>query len=291
MSEVTATASAGAPAGTDADGRAVVELAGVTRTYPGSPPVHAVREVSLRIGRGELVAVVGPSGSGKSTLLNLIGTLDRPSSGRVRIAGYDVDRLSDRELSALRAEHIGFVFQQFFLTPGVSAVGNVAEGLLYTGLSRRDRIAAATEGLRRVGLGHRLTHRPHELSGGERQRVALARAVAGRPSLLLADEPTGSLDTASGAAVVELLRELHADGTTVVVITHDTELAARLPRRVTMRDGALVTDEREAAPLPGTPGRAARAADGAPGVTAPQSGGRRTPPGDGRHRPVEEDPR
>ncbi|HEY9369676.1 MAG TPA: ABC transporter ATP-binding protein [Streptomyces sp.] len=266
---MTAEAATGADAAVAAD-RLVIELAGVTRSYPGNPPVHAVREVSLRVRPGELLAVVGPSGSGKSTLLNLIGTLDRPSAGRVRIAGYDVDRLSDRELSTLRAEHIGFVFQQFFLTPGVSAVGNVAEGLLYTGLSRRARIAAATESLRRVGLGHRLTHRPHELSGGERQRVALARAVAGRPSLLLADEPTGSLDTASGASVVELLRELNADGTTVVVITHDTDLAARLPRRVTMRDGAVVADDGADA----SPPTGAR--------PAPQTGGRRTPPGGGR---------
>lgn len=264
--EVTNEPAAGSAPPTDP----VIELTGVTRSYPGSPPVHAVRDLSLRVLPGELLAVVGPSGSGKSTLLNLMGTLDRPTDGRVAIAGYAVDRLSDRELSALRAEHIGFVFQQFFLTAGVSAVDNVAEGLLYAGLSRRARTAAAVESLRRVGLGHRLRHRPHELSGGERQRVALARAVAGRPSLLLADEPTGSLDSASGASVVELLRELNADGTTIVVITHDTELAARLPRRVTMRDGRMVEDGGRPAPDGGhRPPDGGRTAPGATAGTAP----------------------
>ncbi|MFI6206966.1 ABC transporter ATP-binding protein [Streptomyces sp. NPDC051041] len=230
----------------------VVELVRVCRRYPGTPPVDAVRDVSLRVERGELLAIIGPSGSGKSTLLNLLGTLDRPTSGEISLAGYPTAELSDRGLSALRARYIGFVFQQFFLTPGMPALDSVADGLLYSGLPRGARRAAAAETLERVGLRDRMRHRPHELSGGERQRVALARAVVGRPLLLLADEPTGALDSASGATVVGLLRELHRQGTTVVVITHDLELAGAMPRRIHMRDGRIESDSGpgDAAPVP-----------------------------------------
>ncbi|MFC7220524.1 ABC transporter ATP-binding protein [Streptomyces polyrhachis] len=218
----------------------MITLTDATKSYPGG--VTALAGVTLSIGRGELVGIIGPSGSGKSTMLHLLGTLDRPTTGTVRIDGHDTAALSDAELSALRARHIGFVFQHFHLAANTPALDNVADGLVYTGLRAGERRRRATAVLHRVGLGHRLEHEPHELSGGERQRVAIARAVAGRPALLLADEPTGALDSASGAGVMRLLRELHSAGTTVVVITHEREIAAGLPRQVRMRDGRVIAD-------------------------------------------------
>ncbi|MFC5819648.1 ABC transporter ATP-binding protein [Nonomuraea harbinensis] len=223
----------------------MIELSRVSKVYPGG--VTALDDVSLEIRRGEMVAIAGPSGSGKSTMLNTIGTLDRPTSGTVRVDGHDVATLSDNRLSALRGTGIGFVFQQFHLAANVPALENVADGLLYSGLPRAERRRRARAALERVGLAHRMDHEPHELSGGERQRVAIARAVAGDPPLLLADEPTGALDSASGAGVMELLRELHASGTTVLIITHDPEIAGRLPRQVRMRDGRIVADHAGAA--------------------------------------------
>ena len=222
----------------------LVSLRGVSRRFGD---VFALRDVSLDIAAGELVAIVGPSGSGKSTMLNILGTLDRASAGAVAIGGLDVEGLGDSDLSALRARRIGFVFQHFHLSPGVSALDNVADGLLYTGIGLRARRERAEAALRQVGLGHRLDHRPHQMSGGEKQRTAIARALARRPVLLLADEPTGALDSASGAGVVQLLLGLHREGTAVVVITHDRDLANRFDRQASMRDGQLVDDTRRGA--------------------------------------------
>jgi putative ABC transport system ATP-binding protein len=232
----------------------VLELRDVVKTYDTDPPTRVLQGVSMTVRRGELLAVVGPSGSGKSTLMNIIGTLDRPTAGLVRVAGHDVSGLTDPDLSALRGKAIGFVFQQFFLLSGMSALDNVADGLLYHGVSRSGRRTRAAETLERVGLGHRLTYQPEKLSGGERQRVAIARALVGRPSVVLADEPTGNLDTASSASIVSLLHELHAGGATIVVITHDREIANELPRRVTMRDGRIEHDSGGPAPVLGSGG-------------------------------------
>ncbi|HEV2934110.1 MAG TPA: ABC transporter ATP-binding protein [Streptosporangiaceae bacterium] len=223
---------------------AVLELVGVTKTYPGSPPVTALAAVALVIGAAERAAVLGPSGSGKTTLLHVAGTLERPSGGSVRIGGQEVSALSDAELSAVRGRRLGFVFQQFHLLDHLDAVENVALGLLYRGEPARVRRAAAADALARVGLGRRLGHRPPQLSGGERQRVAIARAVAGHPDVVLADEPTGNLDSVAGGQLIDLLAGLAADGTAVVVVTHDPAVAAAMDRHVLMQDGRIVADDR-----------------------------------------------
>lgn len=226
---------------------AVLQLRDAAKIYPGSPPVRALDGVTLDVDGGEMVAVVGPSGSGKSTLLHLIGALDRPSGGVVRIDGHDLGRLDDRQLSALRAQSLGFVFQRFHLLPGLTAQDNVAIGLIYRGVDAETRVTRAARALELVGLGHRMTHRPPEMSGGEQQRVAIARAIVGGPSIVLADEPTGNLDTATGRDVLAVFESLHAAGTTVVLITHDRSVAAHAPRVVTLRDGQLESDTGSAA--------------------------------------------
>lgn len=231
MTDASSNAAAGMP---------VIRLRGVHKRYPGG--VHALRGVDLDVHHGEMLAIVGPSGSGKSTMLHIVGSLDVPTEGTVHLAGHDVAALSDRSLSGLRSRTIGFVFQQFFLLSGTSALDNVAMGAVYTGRVAKDRRAAAHEALERVGLGHRVTHHPNELSGGERQRVAVARALINDPELILADEPTGNLDSTTEAQIIELLHDLHRDGTGVVVITHAPEIAAAMPRQVALRDGEIVAD-------------------------------------------------
>jgi putative ABC transport system ATP-binding protein len=256
---MSATDGVGATPSAPAPDDVVILLRGVVREYPGDPPTRVLHGVDLAVRRGELLAIVGPSGSGKSTLLHIMGTLDRPTSGDVHVAGHDVARLADRQLSALRAREIGFVFQQFFLLSGMSATDNVADGLLYTGRHLRDRQARAREALERVGLGHRLDYNTEKLSGGERQRVAVARALVGEPSVVLADEPTGNLDSRSGDALVDLLHGLNDEGSTIVVITHDHDVARSLRRQVAIRDGLIEADVTHGVPdLAGTLREAAR---------------------------------
>ncbi len=225
-----------------------LELVDVVKEYAGTPPVRALDGVNLRVDTGELAAIVGPSGSGKSTMLHVMGTLDRPTDGTVRIAGHDVSAMSDRRLSGVRSRLVGFVFQQFFLLDGESALDNVATGLIYSRVPKRKRQIAAVETLHRVGLGHRIHHKPNELSGGERQRVAIARALVARPALVLADEPTGNLDTSTSESIQALLHELHADGATIIVVTHDNDLADSLPRQIRFRDGRVEHDSGLVAP-------------------------------------------
>ena len=229
-------------AGIIAPERLALGLVGVTKTYDGTPPVRALVDVDLSIADGELVTIVGPSGSGKSTLLHIMGTLDRATSGTVTVAGVDIATQPDKNLAAIRSRHIGFVFQQFFLLAGETAIDNVADGLLYTGVPLSHRREHARASLDRVGLAHRSSHLATKLSGGERQRVAIARALIGSPSIVLADEPTGNLDSKTGVVIVDLLLSLNAEGTTIVVITHDRDLAQRFPRQVSILDGRIESD-------------------------------------------------
>ena len=250
----------------------VLDVDDVTKSYPGEPPVQALRGVNLTIGQGELVGIVGPSGSGKTTLLQLMGTLDRPTSGRVRITGLDVARMTDDDVAYLRATRIGFIFQQFFLAEHSTVVDNVADGLLYAGIPLKQRRQRALDALDLVGLAERSQARPTQLSGGQRQRVAIARALVGRPAIVLADEPTGNLDQATGHAILALIDQLHQAGSTIVVITHDHAIAARMPRRVETLDGHIVadtgptagTDRRPTALLAQPPSHAPQTAVGAP---------------------------
>jgi putative ABC transport system ATP-binding protein len=234
-------------------GESVLELDAVTKIYGEQPPVPALRGVSFSVERGELVAIVGPSGSGKSTLLHIMGTLERPSSGAIRIGGVDAAGLSDRELSRLRAREIGFVFQQFFLAEQATVRENVADGLLYAGVPAAERYRRADEALERVGLSHRATFKPTKLSGGERQRVAIARAVVGHPAIVLADEPSGNLDSAHGASIMELIHELNTGGATIIMITHDAALADQMPRQIRVLDGQVVSDTRRDSGVPVAP--------------------------------------